>query len=80
MNAETTALVGLAAAMSTGREAELLEAMELAATLRDRVAVEEVLLQGYLFIGYPATIRALRLWRELVGGPPAAVAPPETRE
>ena len=80
MTPEIAALVRLAAAMSSPSEAILADAMRGAAEVADRVAAEEVLLQGYLFVGYPAVLRALAMWRRLVGGPAAAVAPAETRE
>lgn len=79
MNPENAALIRLAAAMSSPNEALLVEAMRHAAGAAERVAAEEVLLQGYLFVGYPAALRALGLWRTVVGGPPAAVAPEESR-
>ena len=36
--------------------------------------VEEVLLQSYLFLGYPTALNAIALWRQLSGRPPP---PPE---
>ena len=45
--------------------------------LRDAVdpgAVEEALLQSYLFVGYPVALNALTLWRELSGRPAPAAA------
>ena len=36
--------------------------------------VEEVLLQGYLFLGYPTALNAIALWRQLSGRLPS---PPE---
>ncbi len=40
-----------------------------------RVAVEEALLQSYLFLGYPAALTALALWREIAGSPAADADP-----
>jgi len=34
----------------------------------DRVAVEEALLQSYLFLGYPVALEGLGRWRTLLGG------------
>ncbi|HET6602841.1 MAG TPA: carboxymuconolactone decarboxylase family protein [Xanthomonadaceae bacterium] len=52
----------------------LVEAQSAAAPL----AVEEALLQSYLFVGYPGALRALAVWRE-VGAPVEAgsESPPE---
>ncbi len=76
---ELGALVRLAAAMSSPSQSLLAEAMHDAAELASRVGAEEVLLQGYLFVGYPATLRAFALWRTIAGGTAAAVAPEESR-
>ncbi|MEX2529062.1 MAG: carboxymuconolactone decarboxylase family protein [Gemmatimonadota bacterium] len=43
------------------------------------LAVEEALVQSYLFLGYPAALNGLALWREVQGeegAPPATVEPP----
>ncbi len=75
MTESTAALVRLAAALGRGDADVLGRAMAGAAEAAPRVQAEEVLLQTFLFLGYPATLRALALWRDRVGGPPAAVAP-----
>ena len=36
----------------------------------DGAGVEEVLLQSYLFLGYPTALNAIALWRRLSGRPP----------
>ncbi len=79
MSERRAALLRLSAALAAGNEQVLAEAMAGAARAAPRVEAEEVLLQGFLFLGYPATLRVLALWRERVGGPAAAVAPPEER-
>ena len=79
MKPETEALIRLAAAMSSPNPALLTEAMRHAAGAADRVAAEEVLLQGYLFLGYPAVLRAWAMWRTIAGGSAVAVAPEESR-
>ena len=61
-------LVELSAALASRDRGRLGGA--LGAALRegaDTIAVEEVLLQAYLFLGYPASLEALALWRELSG-------------
>jgi len=75
MTESTAALVRLAAALARDDRDMLGDAMTRAADAAPRVQAEEVLLQSFLFLGYPATLRALALWRDRVGGPPAAVAP-----
>jgi len=59
----------LAARDSTALEASFARA---AAGACDRPAVDEALLQSHLFLGYPAALTALAVWRDF-GGPP----PPE---
>jgi 4-carboxymuconolactone decarboxylase len=39
------------------------------------IAVEEALLQSYLFLGYPTALNALALWRRISGHAPAAANP-----
>jgi 4-carboxymuconolactone decarboxylase len=56
-----------------GRGAPLAAALRAAAG-DDRVAVEEVLLQSYLFLGFPAALNGMSLWRKVL--PAAAVPPP----
>lgn len=61
------ALVRLSAALG-GRERERIEsAIDEAARIADPAAVEEVLLQSYLFLGYPAALNAIAVWRERTG-------------
>ncbi|MBT8478074.1 MAG: carboxymuconolactone decarboxylase family protein [Gemmatimonadetes bacterium] len=45
-----------------------IEAMRTAAEVASPGAVEEALLQSYLFLGFPAALTALAEWRELSGG------------
>jgi 4-carboxymuconolactone decarboxylase len=59
----------LAAALGT-RNGELIRrAMEAAAREADATAVEEVILQSHLFIGFPDALNALALWRQVSGLP-----------
>ena len=67
------ALVRVSAALSHGSTADLRTALREAVDVADAEQVEEVLLQGYLFAGYPAALNAFRLWRETSGR--AAPAP-----
>ncbi len=68
MNAEATeGLVRLSAALARREPVELREAMTGCAGAADPRAVEEVILQSYLFLGYPIALNAFALWREVSG-------------
>ena len=73
MDEARVALVRVAAAMSPWSAADLRNALKQAAESADAAEVEEVLLQAYLFAGYPAALNAFRVWREVSGR--AAPAP-----
>jgi len=75
MTPALAALVRLAAALGSGDDGALQEAMSVAARVAEHAQAEEVLLQSYLFLGYPATLRALGAWREQVGGAAARSEP-----
>jgi 4-carboxymuconolactone decarboxylase len=67
------ALVALSAALAGGDAQSLEDAVHAAAGVADAAAVEEALLQSYLFLGYPAALRGLAVWRRVSGrGAPAA--------
>lgn len=68
------ALVALSAAVATGDRATLDAAIDRAAEAAPASAAEEVLLQSYLFLGYPAALGALQRWRERTGFPPPVPA------
>jgi 4-carboxymuconolactone decarboxylase len=67
MDERTTALVRLSASLTTDEAFQVL-AMDRAARV-DAAAAEEVLLQSYLFLGYPVALNALGLWRRRTGRP-----------
>jgi len=68
LDAPTLALVRIATATATGDEARLRERM-IAARAADVPAawVEELLLQSFLNVGYPLTLVAFAVWREVSG-------------
>ena len=67
------ALLHLAAALGSRDHAAVRRALEAAAGRADAVAVEEVLLQSHLFVGFPDALNALAAWREVSAVPaPAA--------
>lgn len=70
LDERTARLVRLSAALAVGGE-RLSAALDAAASDADPAEAEEVLLQGYLFVGFPAVLRALGEWRRRV---PAAAA------
>jgi 4-carboxymuconolactone decarboxylase len=68
----TRSLVRLSASLTTA-EADRLAAMDEAAAQAPAEA-EEVLVQSYLFLGYPAALNALGLWRRRTGRPAPEVS------
>lgn len=70
MDEQTRALVRLSAAL-TADETVQLAAMDRAAELAPDEA-EEVLLQSYLFLGFPVALNSLGLWRRRMGRPAPA--------
>jgi 4-carboxymuconolactone decarboxylase len=62
-----SALVRLSAALASRESEGLQGAMDKAWRVSDPSGVEEVLLQSYLFLGYPISLNAFALWREISG-------------
>jgi 4-carboxymuconolactone decarboxylase len=71
------ALVRIAAAVAGAPLAFTRRVMVEAVGVVQAPAVDEVLLQSYLFAGFPRALNALRVWRE-VSGEPAPVDDPAT--
>ena len=67
LDAPTRALVRVAAVAAGGHEADVRTA--LVAAIRDSPSpwVEEVILQTYLFAGFPRALNTAREWRRLQG-------------
>ena len=63
----TRRLVRLAGAVAAGDEAAVRAATESAAPVVPAVWAEELLLQSYLFCGFPRALNAMREWRRLSG-------------
>lgn len=72
LDAARHALVRVAAALGTRDGHVIREALANAAGAADATAVEEVILQSHLFIGFPDALNALGTWRELSGTSPPA--------
>jgi 4-carboxymuconolactone decarboxylase len=71
------ALVDVSAAIAARDEAGLARALRVAARVADPLAVDEVLLQAHLFVGFPIALEALLLWRTIAPRePPAGLADP----
>lgn len=64
------ALVALSAALAAGGEDALGAALRVASRSAPPEAIEEALLQSYLFLGYPAALNAFAAWREISGREP----------
>lgn len=69
LDAPTAALVRLSALLAGGGEREIRVALADAVGVIDPVWVEEVILQTYLFAGFPRALNAAREWRRLSGRP-----------
>jgi 4-carboxymuconolactone decarboxylase len=78
MDERTRALIRLSASL-TADEATQVQAMDRAAAV-DMVGAEEVLLQSYLFLGFPVALNALSLWRRRVGRTAADTASDHAEE
>jgi 4-carboxymuconolactone decarboxylase len=61
----TRALIEVSSALALGVTGRLDSALRTAASVADPDAVEEALLQSYLFLGYPAALRGLSAWRRV---------------
>jgi 4-carboxymuconolactone decarboxylase len=70
LNPRRATLVRLSAALGTRDAASIRAALTDAAAGADPVAVEEVILQAHLFVGFPDALNALAAWREVSGRPP----------
>lgn len=74
----TRHLVRTAAIIAAGSESEVRGALEIAHVEVPHLWIEELLLQTYLFAGFPRALNAFREWRRRVPVPPAAGAEPVT--
>lgn len=66
----TRALVRLSAVLAGGGEDEVRSELQLSAKTTSHEWIEELLLQTYLFAGFPRALNAMREWRRLVGAAP----------
>ena len=66
------ALIQVSAALASGDEGALADAFSHALDAAEDSEVEEVLLQSYLFLGFPVALNGMADWRRLTGRPPSA--------
>jgi 4-carboxymuconolactone decarboxylase len=69
---ETRALVRLAAALAGGTENLVRAHLIEASTTTQHTWIEELLLQTYLFAGFPRALNGMREWRRIAGAPVTA--------
>jgi 4-carboxymuconolactone decarboxylase len=74
LDVATRALVRLAAQVAGGTEGEIREALGDAVASTPPTWIEELILQTYLFAGFPRAPNAAREWRRLSGGSQAEAA------
>jgi len=65
-------LVRLAAVLAAGGEDDVRSALQSAANVMPHEWIEELLLQTYLFAGFPRALNGMREWRRIVPTPAAA--------
>lgn len=75
LDGATDALVRLSAVITAGTERETRNALAQMAPCVPPVWVEELLLQSYLFAGFPRTLNAMREWRRLYPTPASLERP-----
>ena len=63
----TRGLIRLAAVIASGDEQQIRSALADAVDSVSRSWVEELILQSYLFCGFPRSLNAMREWRRLTG-------------
>lgn len=75
----TRSLVRLSAVLAAAGEDTVREQLQAAATIIPHEWIEELLLQTYLFAGFPRTLNGMREWRRLVKSPVNGPAPDGAR-
>ncbi len=71
------ALIRVSGALASGDKVALANAFSQARGVAEDSQVEEVLLQSYLFLGFPASINGMAAWRRLTGSDPTGPALPD---
>jgi 4-carboxymuconolactone decarboxylase len=77
----TRALVQLSAVLAAGSEDDVRRGLQQAAGMTPPDWIEELLLQTYLFAGFPRALNGMREWRRLAAAPapaPGTIPPRDT--
>jgi len=72
----TRALVRLSAALAAGDEDDVRRALQSATPITPHEWIEELLLQTYLFAGFPRALNGMREWRRIAPAPAAVTLVP----
>ena len=72
----TRALVRLSAALAASDEADVRAALQSAARITPHEWIEELLLQTYLFAGFPRALNGMREWRRIAPSPAESTLAP----
>jgi 4-carboxymuconolactone decarboxylase len=73
----TRSLVRLSAILASSDEEDVRAALQQAAKTTSHEWIEELLLQTYLFAGFPRTLNGMREWRRLVAAPVSREVAPD---
>jgi 4-carboxymuconolactone decarboxylase len=76
LDEETRAIVRISAVIAAGSEAQVRDELEAGASVASSAVIDEVILQSYLFAGFPRALNAARAWRALQPAAPAGVTEP----
>jgi 4-carboxymuconolactone decarboxylase len=76
LDEETRAIVRISAAIAGGSEADVRRELEAGARVASGVVIDEVILQSYLFAGFPRALNAARAWRAVGPAAPARATEP----
>lgn len=80
MDDATRVLIDVSSALAAGSAGRLDAALRAAKDVAPVVAIEETLLQSYLFLGYPAALRGLAAWRRVSELPALGAAAKDDRD
>lgn len=80
LDSETASLVRLAAVLAGGSEADVRAELSMVHGVVNPIWIEEVILQTYLFAGFPRALNAARDWRRISGRSAPTPAADEERE
>ena len=76
LDEETRAIVRISAAIAAGSEAAVRRELEAGDRMASAAVIDEVVLQSYLFAGFPRALNAARAWRAIHPPAPTDVTEP----